>query len=375
MKNQEVVNGLYACIDWLEFTISELDSSNSQRQNIKYYLHLFGLQKDMFDEQGKGGLGYRRSMRHLSENIFIYFDGAFDMGIHFRISGTSVAYLLNRYLESMAVDTPFGKGYEIRDKDIRGAFRNAIHKSLNLPTNNYDYDVDKVCIMFLQKILEVGHFTRIDLALDDVGAVYFTVNDVFKLVDNCQVSCKFKKWQNVKSCSFKDGCIGHTVYFGSRESDVYLRVYEKAYEQNIKEINWTRWELEIKHDKADLFVKELINNQYIGSVTIGLLSNYIRFIKKDSERNARCSTLPLWKKFIGDVEKLRLKLPEKVRTIEDKQRWIDKQCMPTLAGLIVSNGGDISFLRDNLENHFERLKAKDKEMYLEALMKGGVDYD
>ena len=372
--HKQLKNGLYACIDWLEFTITELNTSNSQRQNISYYLRLFGLHEDLFDECGRGGFGYRNSMRHVTENIFVYFDGKNDMGIHFRVSGSAVSYMFNRYLESMAVDTPFGKRYELVDKDVKADFRKQIKKSLGLSVEEKEFYTDDINMMLLNKILEVGHFTRIDLAIDDVGAEYFTVNDVFKLADNNQVSCRFKKWQNVKSTSFADGCTGHTVYFGSRESDVYLRVYEKAYEQKIKDFNWTRWELEIKHDKADLVAKELVNISCIGSVAVGVLENYIRFISKNNERNSRCDTLPLWTDFVNGVKKLRLTLQQKKMTIEDKQRWIDKQCMPTLAGLIISQGGDISFLRDNLEGHFERLKAKDKEMFLEALNnKGGVD--
>ncbi len=372
--NRQLKNGLYACIDWLEFTISEIDTSMSLRDNLHYYLHLFGLHEDLFDEVGKGGFGYKRSIRHFYENVFVYFDGTSDMGIHFRASGNAVTYLFNSYLASMGVDTPFGQGYEIVDKDIRAERRKSI-KSKTPNDDVVEFDVDKVGIMYLSKILEVGHFTRIDLAIDDLGAEYFTVNDVFKFVDNCQVSTKFKKWQNVKSSSFANGCTGHTVYFGSRESDVYLRVYEKAYEQNITDFNWTRWELEIKHDKADLVVNELVASQLIGSVAIGILKNYIRFIVKDYERNCRCTSLPLWDKFVADVSKLRLSLPNKIKTIDDKRNWIDKQCMPTIAGLIIASGGDVSFLRDNLESHFDRLNAKDKKLFTDCMLEGGVNND
>lgn len=132
-QNETLINGLYARIDWLEFTITEFDSDLSKRDNVSMYIRALGLHEDLFDEQGKGGFGYKSSVRHISENIFVYYDGSENMGIHFRISGYAVTYLLKRYLEKMAVSTPFGKGYELVERGERREFQNAIRKKLMFP--------------------------------------------------------------------------------------------------------------------------------------------------------------------------------------------------------------------------------------------------
>lgn len=129
MNNQKIQNGLYARIDWLEFTVTELESEKSSRDNAYRILNLFGLHSDLFDEQGKGGLGYKDSLRHLYENIFVYFNGSSEMGVHFRVSGTSVTYVLKSFLETFATDTPFGKGYEL-DPNKNNEFRVSIRKAL-----------------------------------------------------------------------------------------------------------------------------------------------------------------------------------------------------------------------------------------------------
>ena len=350
--NQELFNGLYIRVDWLEFTFTEFSCYSSIHDKFNFIFSNIGMDMELFNEVGKGGIGYKRSLKHIHENICIYFDGTEDMGIHIRCSGTAVSYMLNQYKEKFVCDTPFGKGYEFPFDDV----------SLLLSS-------------FLSCVLKYGHFTRIDLAIDDVGASFFTVNDVFNLVDNNQVSSRFRKWQNLKSASFTEGCIGHTIYFGSRESDVFLRVYEKSYEQKIDSFNWTRWEFEIKHGKSDVLARELSTGTSIATAALGLLNNYIRFIKRDSTNVSMCSALPLWESFINGVSKLRLTLAPEQKTIEDKKRWIQKQCMPTIAGLVVATGGDISFLRDNLETHFERLKEKDKKLFTDSLLKGGVNDD
>lgn len=55
----------------------------------------------------------------------------------------------------------------------------------------------------------------------------------------------------------KDGTVTEatTVYFGSRESEIMARVYEKGKEQGV-DIDWTRFELEIKGDRAKTVMED-----------------------------------------------------------------------------------------------------------------------
>lgn len=348
MQNEIYINGLYARLDWIEFTI---DVEKYTYSDVLMYLDKFGICSELFDDVGKGGFGYRKSLRHMYENIIVYFDGNDNMGIHIRISGGSVGYVVNQFLGTFTCDTPFGTAYDVGE-----------------------YDTSNVVPLLFEKIFEVGHFTRIDLAVDDVGCKYYSVFDVFEMLNKGMVVSKFRQWKNVKGNTFTSDCLGHTVYFGSRESDVFLRVYEKGLEQKIP-VAWVRWELEIKHEKADVVARQIVARQDFGSITIGILSAYLRFINLDNIRRSRCSVHSVWANFINDVEKLRLTLTKKEKTVEEKEDWIKKQCMPTIAGLIVAKGGDISFLREKLEMHFDRLSSKDKDLFLSAFERLGVGDD
>lgn len=344
-QNEIYFNKLYARVDWLEFTVTDYRSELSVIDNVAYYLEFVGLPFDLFNPTGKGGMGYRSTMRHVYENIFVFYDGSSeDMGIHIRISGSSVSYVLNSLILGSKCDTPFGVGYDIGN----------------------ECDIENVLPLFIKRVLDIGHFTRIDLAIDDVGAQYFKVNDVYNLVNAGCVVSKFKKWQNVKGNSFTSECFGHTLYMGSRESDVFLRIYEKGLEQDIP-IDWIRWELEIKHKKADVVALQLLENKNFGSVAMGILKSYVHIVNLDNVRRTRCSENETWSAFVSDVETLRLTLPEKEKSYEDKINWIEKQCLPTLAGIIYAKGGDMSFISDNLETGFDRLCAKDKALYRKVL--------
>lgn len=351
VKNS-VVNGLYCLVDWLEFTIDGLNLDvpkpcidSNKRGEVNHWLSFLGLQADMFDDLDKGGYGYKSSCKHMYDNIWCYYDGADDMGIHIRCSGSSVGSLLFQVKASYMVnDLPSDFGRGSRAYDVG------------------DNDIEDILYMFIEKVRSIGHFTRIDLAIDDIGCKYYTVAKLGKLVSNGNVVSKMKKCQEIKDKSLTAKLFGHTVYFGSRQSDVYIRVYDKRAEQEL-DIPWTRWELEIKHDKADEVAKMLVDSRDLGHITFGVLSNYIRIVRLEHSRRTNCPLDDTWQAFVYGCEKVPIRILKIDKTIADKQRWIEHQCMPTLAGLIVANGGDISFIRDKLELHFDRLSGKDKKMY------------
>jgi len=93
--------------------------------------------------------------------------------------------------------------------------------------------------------------TRLDLAID----VLDTEIDIESLaaaprVKNAPGSAR--KWSVVRG--HDKGC---TVYVGSRKSDKFLRIYDKAAEQGIEGRSWTRFELELKGDAARAAAKQM----------------------------------------------------------------------------------------------------------------------
>lgn len=339
-KNITEKNELLCCCDWLDFTIFDLDSELSEIENVHFYISYFGLDVSEFNLMQKGLMGYRSLLRHSSENIFVCFNGNENMGIHFRMSGSSVSYCIKAYLESKLSDTPFP---DLKYYDI-------------------DCDAEYIFVSFLERILSVGSLTRIDLSIDDIGNKYYYCSEIEEKLNNKEFVSKFRSWEAIKSFHTDGTPKGYTVYMGTRQSEVYLRVYDKKLEQNVS-FDWVRWELEIKGDKADVVAKELIERKSFCTVALGILSNYVRFIVLDNDRKCRCSVDDMWQHFVDDCEKIRLVLPEKYRSVEQKMEWLDKQVKPTIAGLLVACNGDIGAILGDLSGHYNRLKQKDKIMF------------
>jgi len=86
--------------------------------------------------------------------------------------------------------------------------------------------------------------TRIDLSID----LYGTPVDMEKLYTSKQV--KGAEGTSKKRSKIQNDEGGYTIYFGSRKSSKVLRVYNKAAEQNLPGVVWTRFEMEIREDAA-----------------------------------------------------------------------------------------------------------------------------
>mgnify|MGYP001193049592 CR=1 FL=1 len=94
--------------------------------------------------------------------------------------------------------------------------------------------------------LRNSRLTRVDVALDfEVDLREYKIFDSVARTDN-MVRGLDKKIE--------------TYYFGSRTSYLFVRVYDKAREQKIKDGRlWWRFEATVKHDFIELFLKGILN--------------------------------------------------------------------------------------------------------------------
>lgn len=89
---------------------------------------------------------------------------------------------------------------------------------------------------------EGARITRLDLAID----LHETPVDIIGLSSCSQVKGEegsARKWNLLTGSD-----TGVTLYVGSRKSDKFMRVYNKAAQMNMPGIVWTRFELEVKGD-------------------------------------------------------------------------------------------------------------------------------
>ena len=151
-----------------------------------------------------------------------------------------------------------------------------------------------------------GSITRLDIALDlfDNELDYTLINDAI-LSKNYS-----SRWHNVtimtsvgRNCSD----FGYNFQFGSRRSNVMLRIYDKKVEQRRDDIDyWCRFEFQCRNDMAHSFADTYLNKEEDFVVFyIMILNHYLRFIERKygKSNSDKCPTLPWWEKFLGDVTK------------------------------------------------------------------------
>lgn len=324
---EELPNSLRACIDWLSFTI-HADEYQSPIQVMEF----LGFRQDQFLRMAKGASGYRSMYLLNGDNIRILFDGNSEMGIHVDVSGSAISALLFAWKKKNTVSTPY--------------------KTKATIYRDFEYSL---LLDLLDALSEIATFTRIDLAIDDIGCNYYSCNDVINMIENQQLVSKFKNYQHVCSSSLCDAARqGQTIYLGSRQSEIMVRIYDKKLEffsrHNVTcPYEWVRWEMELKKDRANQAVKQLLETHSLSTVCIGILSHYLRFIVPDNSVRSRCSNDTVWDCFINDIKGISLYVPDSQKTIEDTKRWLNKYVGASLSAVIESDGGSLDFIYDNLQ--------------------------
>ena len=345
---ETLANGLYLSVDWISFTIKE---SMSYLDVVSY----FGLRMEDFQTGLNGRYGYKSRIQHSIVPIHILYDGNDDMGVHVDISGSAVGYFLNAYKEKKTCEmTPFGE--------------------LSYSVESFD---STVLTDLLKDIMDKGQLTRLDLAVDDLGCRYYSLDELTDIFNSGLYVSKFKKWKlNIEKCNGET--TGHTIYLGSRTSEIMFRIYDKKLEQNSKsdcdtiDNPWVRWEIELHKDRACAVALYLISGNNLSNAVIGILANYLRLIERDNERNSRCSTSDKWNDFICGISKLSLYQRSPEKTLEEKKEWLIKQVAPTISA-IYRIDGDLSFIYDLIDNGSSRISAELRHLIQNALE--GVSYD
>lgn len=290
-------------IDWIGVTCKLLDPVKNLQSLLPY-------SPEDYIELDRGGLGYKHSLSCL--NSVIFFDGSEGMGAHLRISGQGC-----RALEA--------------------------------------YDVNLFNLIAFINKLEGMQFTRLDIASDtDVDILTPTVE---KLAQGLY-SAKSRKISVIQSAS-ADGLASSTCYIGSRSSLVFIRIYDKAKEQGLKEISWYRAEIELKKDYIPQAIK--LFEESISKAFCNILGSYFRPLERKIKPITRSPTAEYWSEFLGRIKKVSLFAEPKAPSVESKYMWIDKQIGPSLA-LLSEAFENTEWLEGLALKNKKRLKIKDLEI-------------
>ena len=333
-------NGLRISIDWLSWTLSEPCSVDDA-------LSMMGYSMADFQLLPTGLKGYLSQLRHNVFPISIQYDGREGMGIHVDVSGSAITDMMTHFYRSRLAPTPFhASAYE---------------------TDSFEFTV---LHDVLAQIKARGHITRLDLAIDDYGESYYSMRELHNIFSERQFVSKFRNWKELVKYRGRD-VAGHTIYLGSRSSDIMLRIYDKQLETMEKALAcgtapdttpWVRWELELKKDRAVQAADLIISGKTVAHVAVGILSNYLRIIDLDNSRSSRCTVSEKWTRFIDGISKLHLYRQEPAKTLDDMKHWLERQVAPTLATVTLSSGGSIDYIYSLLKLGSCRLRNHQVEI-------------
>jgi Replication initiation factor len=270
-----------ALIDWVEWTEHEAGASA-----------VCARLSDDWVDGGHGGLGYQRS--RVSEGIVVLYDGQSGMGVHVRIPGAAC-----------------------RGLEARGT----------VP----DWEA------FLATLrVEERSITRLDVALDNrTGSIS---------VDRCYQEIKaghlVRRLRTASAPEFLDvdgETESRTLYFGSPTSDLRVRIYDKALQEDVAG-PWTRVEIQARDERARALADVLTigDAEQRAALFGGLVLHYLDFREPTRDGNrSRWATAPWWSEFVLDGVKRKLCLaPKPLPSADEAIAALAQQYGPTMAAIV-----------------------------------------
>jgi DNA relaxase NicK len=168
------------------------------------------------------------------------------------------------------------------------------------------------CMAILDRALKAGaKVTRLDLALDLVGRD-IDITSIAKDINDGKCTGTARTWEHIVSANK-----GETLYIGSRQSERFARLYNKAAQTHLDDVAWFRLEVELKGDTAKTYAR-VINTQ-----TLLSLGDYVWSTLKSM---CECDN-PSLSAFSEHTDTVGL---PKIERVTDTERWIIEQVCPAI---------------------------------------------
>lgn len=229
---------------------------------------------------------------------------------------------------------------------------------------------------FRQVREEGGILKRIDLAINDcIGLLDIPwLIEKWKRKEYVSIFHSFDCHESGTDVSERDSeekAMGSTFYCGSMKSEIYFCIYEKDYEQFMKngisledaEVK-NRFEIRLKNERAEYAVEDLLEHENPGRTAFGIINHYLRFVEKRDEKKPpkEWETDDKWQRFIGMEDRnIRLTVKPEPYTFDKTMRWFARQVAPMWKAALQidkrNNTNRIEFILDNTE-----LKERHKKL-------------
>ena len=244
--------------------------------------------------------------------------------------GYSEKYILGDVVIMISPESDKGILLELKGKGCRQ------FESYLLTQERSWYDFFESCIQ------EKAVIKRLDLAINDkVGILH--IPTLVKKCEQDECVSVFRSFKNYRSGELirreEKADMGNTLYIGSLKSEVYFCVYEKDYEQYIRNgipIEETevknRFEIRLKNDRAKHAIADLLKYHNEEKTIFDIVNRYVRFVDEEfGKRKSEWRTNAEWEVFLGKNRgELRLTTKPEPYTYEKTWKWLKKQVAPTL---------------------------------------------
>lgn len=189
---------------------------------------------------------------------------------------------------------------------------------------------------------------RLDIAMDEMFRGYENEQEHIKLSDlivklySGELTYeKMESWNSVDGGRL-DGSAnqGLSIYFGSRQSNMYFNFYEKRYELARREKMtveeslavfgiWNRYEIRLAREKAQSVVEEFVGGVDLAEIARGLINSRLDVFNGTNAYGGYIAD-EKWQKLFGGVEPLQLTTRPEAYDIEDTVKWLIYQVSNSL---------------------------------------------
>lgn len=195
---------------------------------------------------------------------------------------------------------------------------------------------------FLLTLRKMGaRCTRFDWAIDDY-AKRLSVADMQKMAEaGCYYGARSHMlYQSARKRALPTD-IARTIYIGATDGTQRVCIYDKTVESN-GEIDAIRIEYRYYDQKADYFFNRLLDNYKAGIPPNDISQccvGRIGFTPSDNIPESITNLVELWAELVAALgEPIKTTFPKRPRTVEEKEAWIERQVIPTIAFLAKTIG-------------------------------------
>ncbi len=211
-----------------------------------------------------------------------------------------------------------------------------------------------------EKIDQDVRLTRLDVAFDDMTGIF----DIDVICDKTRLAEFVSRIQRYEAIY---GSKGNSVNFGSKGSNVFIRIYDKARERGYTDgRHWVRCELQLRKENACGFVNKLPENSP-STLYCGVLKNYLSFreVNEDDSNKRRWEESPWWSAFLNNARAISVaEKPGVIYNLSACEKYVLTQPVGSIKTLIKIYGSD-SFI-EMIENAPTPKNPKYRRLIAEA---------